>query len=223
MRKACLRNHLEQSEVKKRMLATKDREQFQRWQAIFLISKGLLANEVAEYVGVTTGTVYQWIFQYNHDGPEQFVLQGRGGRRFGLMSLDKEAETLENLRAEAECGQIIGAFAIREQVERTLSKKVSEDYLYDLLHRHGWRKVVPRPEHPKTNHEKQEEFKKKLPEMVGTVAAQSFSPEDKRPLKVFFQDEGLLGRICKPTACWVAKGFLSYSKSTNCPGIYPHF
>lgn len=41
---------------------------------------------------------------------------------------------------------------------------------------------------------------------MGT-AAQSFPPEDKRPLKVFFQDEGRFGRICEPTACWVAKGF----------------
>lgn len=160
MRQTSLRDNLKQSEIKERMLGTKDREQFQRWQAIFLVSKGISAENVAEYVGVAMGTVYQWVFQYNHGGPEQFVLQGRGGRRFGLMSKDLEAETLESLRAEAERGQIVGAFAIREQVESTLGKKVSADYLYDLLHRHGWRKVVPRPEHPKANQEKQEEFKK---------------------------------------------------------------
>jgi transposase len=49
---------------------------------------------------------------------------------------------------------------IREYVERTVERKVSKDYAYDLLHRHGWRKVSPRPEHPKVNKEEQEEFKK---------------------------------------------------------------
>lgn len=39
------------------------------------------------------------------------------------------------------------------------------------------------------------------------VACQSFSPKDKRPLKLLFQDEGRFGRICQPTACWVPKGF----------------
>lgn len=45
------------------------------------------------------------------------------------------------------------------------------------------------------------------------AACQTFSPEDKRPLKVFFQDEGRFGRICKPTACWVPKGFRPTVKS----------
>ncbi|MGA2937216.1 MAG: winged helix-turn-helix domain-containing protein [Syntrophobacteraceae bacterium] len=37
---------------------------------------------------------------------------------------------------------------------------MSKDYLYDLLHRHDWRKVVPRLRRPKADVEKQEEFKK---------------------------------------------------------------
>jgi transposase len=90
------------------------------------------------------------------------VLEGRGGRRFGLMSLEEEVKLLEELKPEAEKGRVIGAFAVRRQVENKLGKKVSKDYPYDLLHRHGWRKVVPRPEHPKADKKKQEDFKKTL-------------------------------------------------------------
>lgn len=79
MRPTKLMNRLEEHELKKRTKASKDREQFQRWQSIFLTSKGLQAGVVAEYLGTTRGTVHQWVYQYNHDGPDGFLLHGRGG------------------------------------------------------------------------------------------------------------------------------------------------
>ena len=160
MRSTTLVNHLDQDEIRKRMVTSKQRGQYQRWQSIFLTSKGLQADIIAEYVGTTKGTVHQWVYQYNHDGPDGFTLLGRGGRRFGLLSLEEEAALLDSIRPRAERGRIVNAFAIKEHVEERLAKKVSKDYLYDLLHRHKWRKVMPRPQHPKADKEKQEEFKK---------------------------------------------------------------
>jgi transposase len=160
MRKARLENHLKQGELRKRMMEAKNREQFQRWQAIFLTSKGLRAEQVAEYVGVSRGTVHQWVFQYNHVGPEGFRLRGRGGRRFGLLTFEEEATLLESLRSQAEQGRVIAAFSVRAQVEKKVDQPVSKDYLYDLLHRHGWRKVMPRPQHPQADAVRQATFKK---------------------------------------------------------------
>jgi len=160
MRSAKLIDHLDQEELKKRMKASKQREQFQRWQSIFLTSKGLSSDVVAEYVGTTQGTIHQWVFEYNHDGPDGFLLRGRGGRRFGLLSLDEERELLEQIRSTAQKGRILTAYAIKTQIEEKVGKGVSKDYLYDVLHRHGWRKVMPRPQHPKTDKGEQEEFKK---------------------------------------------------------------
>ena len=39
--------------------------------------------------------------QYNHKGPDVFILQGRGGRRRELLSWNEEEELLEELRREA--------------------------------------------------------------------------------------------------------------------------
>ena len=163
MRSTTLVNHLNQDEIRERMVRSKEREQYQRWQSIFLTSKGLQSDIIAEYVGTTKGTVHQWVYQYNHGGPDGFVLQGRGGRRFGFLNLEEEAKLLESIRPRAEKGRILNAYAIKEQLEERLAKKVSKDYLYDLLHRHKWRKVMPRPQHPKADKEKQEEFKKNFP------------------------------------------------------------
>ena len=160
MRPTKLMNHFDEEGLKKQMKASADTDQFRRWQAIFLTSKGLTSKVVAEYVGTTKGTVHQWVHQYNHNGPNGILLQGRGGRRFGLLTLDEERDLLEQIRSKAEQGRIITACAIKFHIEEKTGKVVSEDYLYDVLHRHEWRKVMPRPRHPKADSKKQEEFKK---------------------------------------------------------------
>ena len=102
MRPTKLMNHLDEAGLKKQMKASADREQFQRWQAIFLTSKGLRSEVVADYVGIAKGTIHQWVYQYNHNGPDGIFLQGRGGRRFGLLTLDEEKDLLEQIRSKAE-------------------------------------------------------------------------------------------------------------------------
>lgn len=160
MRKAKLKDYLTAEELRQRMLGSEEREQFQRWQALYLTSLGLTAAQVGEYVGISAGTVHQWVHQYNRAGPEEMVLEGRGGRRFGLLSLEQEANLLEGLRSEAEQGQVVAAFRIRQVVEKKAGQGVSKDYLYDLLHRHRWRKIMPRPLHPRRDWGVQQAFKK---------------------------------------------------------------
>ena len=62
MRHTTLLNHLGQDEIRERMITSKDREQYQRWQCIFLTSKGLQPCLIAEYVGSTKGTIHQWVY-----------------------------------------------------------------------------------------------------------------------------------------------------------------
>jgi len=39
------------------------------------------------------------------------------------------------------------------------------------------------------------------------AVAESFAKEDKRPLRVYFQDEARFGRMQNPVSCWAPKGF----------------
>ena len=161
MRIAKIVSHLKPDELKDKMLASKDRQQFQRWQVIFIMStQKYRADEVAELVGVTKGTVYQWVHTYNYKGHDALILQDRGERTGGLLTWEEEEALLNEISEKSKQGLVIIAKPIRKYVERKLGYSMSKDYTYDLLHRHGWRKVSPRPEHPKVNKGKQEEFKK---------------------------------------------------------------
>lgn len=144
------------------MAEAKSLDQFKRWQVIHmrLNHPGLSVQAVADICAVEYRTVTQWTWLYNKYGPDEYCLVGRGGRRRELLSLKDEVRLLEELFAKAEKGQIVTARVVREKAEAVLGHMVSKDYAYDLLHRHGWRKVLPRPQHPKHDKAKQGAFKK---------------------------------------------------------------
>jgi transposase len=150
MRVAKVVQHLTPEDLLKRMKESDSREQFQRWQVVFLVSrKKFNACEISEIVGITTGTVYQWVHKYNKIGPTSMILQGRGGRTGGLFTWDEEEKILEEVRVAAISGDIAIVYPLKNIVEKKLGRTVSIDYIYDLLHRHNWRQVVPRPRYPK--------------------------------------------------------------------------
>ena len=61
-------------------------------------------------------------------------------------------------------GQILEINTIHQKLIDQLGRAVPKSSVYNLLHRHGWRKISPRPYHPKSNPEAQEAFKKTLPQ-----------------------------------------------------------
>ena len=60
----------------------------------------------------------------------------------------------------AERGEIATAEEIKRAFEAQVGHPVHKSTISRLLKRHGWRKPVPRPVHPKANPVAQAEFKK---------------------------------------------------------------
>jgi len=160
MRNIVLKNQYSSQEIKQFMNTAKTKEEFRRWQSFYLISeKNLRAEEVADIVNVSVKTIYQWIY-YQNKGKDNTMQKQRGGRRKYLMSWQEEEAFLKELTAQSEKGAIVIIKYVKEKVEALLGHKISKDYPYDLLHRHGWRKITPRTKHPKSKFEDREEFKK---------------------------------------------------------------
>ena len=83
-----------------------------------------------------------------------------------MMSFKEEEELLQSQAAIALQGKVLVAKQLRSVVEQNIGHAVSDDYLWDLLHRHGWSKKAPRPQHPRADEkvkEQRKEFKKKHP------------------------------------------------------------
>ena len=105
--------------------------------------------------------------------------------------MEEEKEFLAPFFAQAECGEIATVGQIWQAYAQRIGHKVDDSTMYRLLHRHGWRMVTPRPRHPKSDLETQEQFKKTAPSLVeATVATKEAG--DERPVLILAQDEGVL-------------------------------
>jgi transposase len=122
--------------------------------------QGLPATEIARAVGFHDVTVRDVQKEFIAKGVRAFGCGGRGGRRRQLMTLEEEAEFLKGFLESAADASLLTARAMKSALEERLGRPVHESTVYRILKRHGWRKLVPRPMHPKQDKEALEAFKK---------------------------------------------------------------
>jgi transposase len=153
--------HLPIAEVKNRMRTDPRAMSRQRWLIIYnALVEPRRASEIARHCGVSKATVHAVISRYNRLGVAAIETPGKGGRRRQYLTLEEEKEFLAPFFAQAECGEIATVGRLWQAYAQRIGHEVDDSTIYRLLHRHGWHKVMPRPRHPKSDLETQEQFKK---------------------------------------------------------------
>jgi transposase len=139
----------------------RDKKGYRRLQCLLLRAKqGKAAWEIAEILGIAQRTVEGVQSRYFKEGLAVLRLEKPGPQGPRNMSLEEEAQLLRDFEGKAEAGQLVTLRVIRLEYESRLGRQTSESTIYRLLHRHGWRKVKPRPRHPKGKPDEQTLFKK---------------------------------------------------------------
>lgn len=165
MRTLHLVAHLTDEQLKEKLSSFKGKPEFSRWQILYMVQVGKIhsAGVISPLVNLSKPSIYKIIEQYNKEGVQGVKYSSRGGRRRSLLSISEEEELLNSIGQKASKGLVKTANDIREIVEKKIGKAVSDDYLWDMLKRNGWKKKMPRPHHPKRNTFEQQEFKKNSP------------------------------------------------------------
>ena len=165
MRTLKLVSHLSDIELTKQLSLASGKPEFSRWQILYLIQVGKItsAATIAPLVSLSVQSVYKIAEGYNKTGVSSINCKPRGGRRRFLLNTEQEASLLQSIEQKAAKGLIKTAADIRSLVESKVGRKVSDDYIGDLLKRNGWKKKMPRPYHPKRDIAVQQEFKKNSP------------------------------------------------------------
>lgn len=73
---------------------------------------------------------------------------GRKGGTHRNMTRDAETEFLEQFKNVSEADQVITISDIRTAYDKKKGKPSATSTAYILLQRHGWRKAMPRSQHP---------------------------------------------------------------------------
>ena len=138
--------------------------EYQRIQCVLIrATLGSTAAEIAQLLGWSTATVHVIHSRWSKEGEALFDLRGRGGRRHQHLSADAEADLLAPFAEQARAGGLLHVSEIKHALEQQVGTSVAASTVYRMLDRHGWRKVVPRPRHPKADMQAQDAFKKTAP------------------------------------------------------------
>lgn len=140
---------------------TTSKSQLQRIQCVLLRARrGMSSDEVAAMVGWSPGWVRQVWSLFLQEGLDGLICQERGGRRRSNFTVSQEQALVDRFVEQARAGGMLVVSEIHRAYEQEVGHGVPKSTVYRLLARQGWRKVVPRPHHPKNDPEAISAFKK---------------------------------------------------------------
>ncbi len=132
----------------------------QRIQMVLLRESGMTQPAIAEAMGVSLSTVNRAHMAYDHGGLKALEQKPVGGRKRENMTLDEEKTLLARFAKSAGAGEMLNTHDLKAAYEKAIGHETSNSTVYNVLARHGWRKLMPRPFHPKRDIAAQNAFKK---------------------------------------------------------------
>jgi len=135
-------------------------KQRQRIRMVLLREEGLAQPTIASAMGVSLSTVNRAHMAYDQGGIRALKPKPCGGRQRQNMTIAEEKALLARFANAAGTGELLNIHDLKHAYEQAISHATSNSTVYDLLARHGWRKLMPRPFHPKRDVAAQDAFKK---------------------------------------------------------------
>jgi transposase len=140
--------------------------QRERIQMVLLRESGMTQPAIAEAMGVSLSTVNRAHMAYDGGGIKALKPKPIGGRQRENMMLSEEKALLARFGKAAGAGEMLNIHELKAAYEKAIGHETSNSTVYNLLARHGWRKLMPRPFHPKRDLAAQDAFKKTISQML---------------------------------------------------------
>jgi len=139
----------EREEIEQELTKEQKPHVYRRLMALKLKAiDGKRSEEIGQLVKLKQTSVNRIIKRYKEQGIEAIVgPRHTGGHRY--MTLEEEQAFLSGLKERSTTGQVIEVSEIHKAYEEKVGHKVTRSAIYYLLKKHGWRKKMPRGQHPK--------------------------------------------------------------------------
>jgi len=157
-----LKNHHTVQELKTLYRTEKDARLARRIHGVYLAAKGLSCTQIMTITGAARRTIQQWVHKYNQHLIDGLKDKPRPGQPTKLLRIDEPrfCKRIDAGPTEKDGVSVLNGPAIRRILEREFGVLYSTQGLYDLLHRLGYSRLCPRPQHEKADPQLQQEFKK---------------------------------------------------------------
>ncbi len=151
----------EYERIKEAAKKNKNKRVDKKLQVLIMRHENKGNEEISARTGYNVRYITTLMGQYKKQGLEEFIRIKQTSHNRN-MSVEQEAKVLAKFEEEADAGHELTVNQIRQGLESELGKETSVAYAYRVLKRHGWRKVMPRPKHPKAAGKEEQDSSKKL-------------------------------------------------------------
>ena len=149
--------------IKEEMEKAKDAKIYAKLQAVSLRGRGYANDEIATVTGYNSNYIGELCKKFVMHGINAFIKDGRKGGNNRHMDESEASKFLEQFSEKAGKGQVVALDEMAEAYdEATGTTHKSLSSLYYFLHRHEWRKIVPKKQHPGKASDEVIEASKKL-------------------------------------------------------------
>jgi transposase len=157
-----LKNHHTIQELKTLYRRETDARLARRIHGVYLAAKGLSCTQIMTITGAARRTIQQWVHKYNRHRIDGLKDKPRPGQPTKLLRRDEPrfCKRIDAGPTEKDGVSVLNGPAIRRILEREFGVLYSTQGLYDLLHRLGYSRLCPRPQHEKADLQLQQEYKK---------------------------------------------------------------
>ena len=151
----------ELEEINKLRKENKNKRVEQILKVLVLRVEGKKNSDISKETGYNERYVTILIQKYKSLGLKEYarIKQTSHNRR---LSEDEESIILDRFEKEASEGKELTIADIKEAFVERLGEEPAHNYVYRVLKRHGWRKVMPRSKHPKAASREEQDSSKKL-------------------------------------------------------------
>ena len=151
----------EKEEIKAARKENRNKKIEKRLEALEMRAEGKRNKEISEKTGFHVQYITVLVSQYKANGLSSIIENHYHGNHRNL-SYEEEEAILEPFRKEANAGKMVSVRDIEEAYRKAVGHPIGTAQIYYVLHRHGWRKVMPRSKHPKKADEEAIDASKKL-------------------------------------------------------------
>ena len=153
--------NIKAEEVRKLMDASKTKDEFRRYQSLYLrLSNQMPTPDISQITGLSVSHIHKIHSICFRNGIAALLSKPKGGRRRSYLTEEEEKVLLSDIEKKAIKGGVVEIGKVHRLFEEKVGGKVAKNTAYRLLHRHGWRKIAPRPYHPKQKADAELTFKK---------------------------------------------------------------
>ena len=134
--------------LKKALYWKGDPKRRERIRMVLLRESGMTQPAIQQAMDRGLTAVNRAHMSYDGGGLKGFQSKRCGGRERDYMTLAEEKALLAGFAKAAGAGEMLNIHDIKAAYEKAIGHETSNSTVYNLLDRHDWRKLMPRPFHP---------------------------------------------------------------------------